>query len=97
MAERGRRGGGAAPLAAVRGLNVHFRRSRGAGAPVRAVDGVDLDIFTGETLCLVGESGSGKTTLVRAIGRLAPITSGSVWLGGADTGQLPKSEMRSIR
>ena len=97
MAERGRRGGGAAPLAEVRGLNVHFKRSRGAGAPVRAVDGVDLDIFSGETLCLVGESGSGKTTLVRAVGRLAPITSGSVRLGGADTAQLSRSEMRSMR
>ncbi len=95
MAERG--GGPAAPFVAVRGLNVHFRRSRKAGESVRAVDGVDLDIFTGETLCLVGESGSGKTTLVRAIGHLAPITSGSVRLGDVDAAQLPRKELRSMR
>lgn len=97
MAGRERREGRAAPVASVRGLNVHFRRSRRAGEWVRAVDGVDLDIFAGETLCLVGESGSGKTTLVRAIGHLAPITSGSVRLGDADIAQLSRSGLRSMR
>ncbi|MCY4369933.1 MAG: ABC transporter ATP-binding protein [bacterium] len=87
----------AKPLVTVRDLNVHFKGSRKVGDAVRAVDGVDLDIFPGETLCIVGESGSGKTTLVRAIGHLAPITSGSVRFGDVDVAQLPRGELRSMR
>ena len=87
----------AKPLVTVRDLNVHFKRSRKVGDAVRAVDGVDLDIFPGETLCIVGESGSGKTTLVRAIGHLAPITSGSVRFGDVDVARLPRGELRSMR
>lgn len=89
--------GAPVPFVTVRDLNVHFKRSRRVGEPVRAVDGVDLDIFAGETLCIVGESGSGKTTLVRAIGHLAPITSGSVRFGDVDVGHLPRSELRAMR
>jgi oligopeptide transport system ATP-binding protein len=61
-------------LISVRDLNVRF-------GPVRAVDGVSLDIFRGETLGLVGESGSGKTTLGRAILHLFKADSGEVRFG----------------
>lgn len=90
-------GASAPAFVTVRDLNVHFKRSRGAAEPVRAVDGVDLDIFAGETLCIVGESGSGKTTLVRAIGHLAPITSGSVRFGDVDAARLSRSDLRAMR
>ena len=47
-----------------------------------AVDHVNFDVYKGETFALVGESGSGKTTIGRAILRIAPITSGEVFLRG---------------
>lgn len=45
---------------------------------VKAVDGVNFDVYSGETLGLVGESGCGKTTLGRTILRLVPYSSGDV-------------------
>lgn len=76
-------------LAALRDVCVHYPVrsgtlwSRQVGV-VRAVDGVSLQLHRGEVLGLVGESGSGKSTLGRALLRLEPVTSGSIWLGGQD-------------
>ena len=46
------------------------------GRSVKAVDGIDFDIYRGEIFCLVGESGCGKTTTGRLVTRLIPPTSG---------------------
>jgi oligopeptide/dipeptide ABC transporter ATP-binding protein len=68
-----------APLLDIQDLVVHFHADPG---PVRAVDGVSLDIRAGETLALVGESGCGKSTVARAVmGLLAP-TSGRISFQG---------------
>jgi putative spermidine/putrescine transport system ATP-binding protein len=70
----------------LRGLYKTF--GSGAGA-VRAVDGVDLDIFDGEFLTLLGPSGSGKTTVLRMIAGFELPTAGSVLLGGRDVTRVP--------
>ncbi len=88
------------PLLAVRDLAVHYRGHDGLrrrGPPVRAVDGVSLEVTAGECLGLVGESGSGKSTLGRAILRLQPATSGEVRFEGRDLLGLPREELRALR
>lgn len=89
------------PLISIRDLRVHFpvRKSlfgRG-GLVVKAVDGVTLDILTGETLGLVGESGCGKSTLGRAILRLVEPTSGEVLFRDQDLAHLSPAAMRAQR
>ncbi len=84
------------PLLQVSGLSVHFKPKR-SGQVIRAVDGVDLEAYEGETLCLVGESGSGKTTLVQAFGHLVSIASGTVSFGDVDVAVLSGSKLRAHR
>jgi oligopeptide/dipeptide ABC transporter ATP-binding protein len=71
-----------------------------SGDPVRAVDGVSLQIGAGETLGLVGESGCGKSTLGRTVLGLLPgsaATAGEVRYGGRDLLEMSPREMRSLR
>ena len=53
-----------------------------------AVDSLNLQVRTGEVLCLLGPSGSGKTTILRAINRMVPISAGRLLLRGHDISEL---------
>lgn len=73
-----------APLLSIVDLKKYYPVKKGivdrTVANVRAVDGVDLDIYKGETLGLVGESGCGKSTIGRQIVGLEKPTEGSIYL-----------------
>jgi len=65
--------------------------------PVRALDGVDLDIAAGEFAAVAGPSGSGKTTLLNMIGGLDRPTSGTVNVAGEALGQLNRDALAAFR
>jgi len=86
------------------GLQKHFSQSDsivdrllGAGGTVRAVDGVDLSLRSGETLAVVGESGCGKSTLGQALLNLHEPTGGTVRYRGEDITGLSGRDMRPYR
>ena len=64
---------------------------------VRALDGIDLEIRSGDFAVLVGPSGSGKTTLLNLIGGLDSPTSGRIWVAGTETGRMSKAELSHMR
>jgi oligopeptide/dipeptide ABC transporter ATP-binding protein len=76
--------------------DVHVRFNTAAGV-VRAVNGVSLDLATGETLGLVGESGCGKSTLGKAILRLVPIAEGEIRVEGTDIAPLDRAQLNALR
>ena len=92
---------GQQPLLSVKDLKVHFPIRKGVflrtAGHVKAVDGISIDVYRGQTLGLVGESGCGKTTAGRAILRLIEPDAGVVRYDGVDLAQLGGSEMRKLR
>jgi putative ABC transport system ATP-binding protein len=67
------------------------------GEPVRAVDGVSLDVAAGEMVALYGPSGSGKTTLLLMVATLLAPTAGTVKIGGRDVSSLSEREASNFR
>ena len=86
-------------LLEVKGLKTHFHMH---GYTVRAVDGVDFHLDSGETLGIVGESGCGKSQTSMSIMRLVPdppgkIEAGEVLFNGTDLLKVSDVEMRKVR
>lgn len=86
------------PILEVRDLQVEFPTREGV---VNAVNGVDLSLNHGETMCIVGESGAGKTMTALAILKLLPypgkLVRGDVIFEGQNLGTLSENDLRKIR
>ena len=89
------------PLVSVSDLKVWFPVASGVMqrtvGHVHAVDGVDLEIKSGETVGLVGESGCGKSTLGRTVIRLIKPTGGTVRFKGEDITRIRGEHLRGLR
>ena len=68
------------PLIALRNVVKTYNSLAG---PVNALQGVDLQVYSGEFLVVTGKSGSGKTTLLNMVTGLDRSTSGEIWVAGA--------------
>jgi len=90
-------------LLSVSGLKVTFDVYPHGAMPwtkprkLKAVDGVDFDLFAGETLGIVGESGCGKSTLARAVARMVPASAGQVLWLGKDLLNMDSRHLKAVR
>lgn len=83
-------------IMSIKAINLCKHYSVG-GSEVRALDGVSLDILSGEFVTITGVSGSGKSTLMNILGCLDTPTSGTYLLDGNDVSQLDDRQLSSIR
>ena len=86
------------PLLEVKGLKTYFYTEDGV---VRAVDGVDIEVYPGEVLGIVGESGCGKSvtslSIMRLISKPGKIDAGEILLDGENLLKLSEEEMSKVR
>jgi ABC-type lipoprotein export system ATPase subunit len=82
------------PVVRAHGLEKEY--GRGAGL-VRALDGVELEVASGETLAVMGPSGCGKSTLLHLLGGLERPSGGEVWLAGRRIDKLSERALARLR
>ncbi len=94
------------PLLKLQNLQQHYTLESGflqqlfskqKSSVIKAVDGIDLELYPGEILGLVGESGCGKSTLSRTILQLIKATGGTVEFLGTNLTRLSREEVRKYR
>ncbi|HBJ81845.1 MAG TPA: peptide ABC transporter ATP-binding protein, partial [Pseudothermotoga sp.] len=82
----------------MKNLKTYFYTEDGV---VKAVDGVDFEVYQGETLGIVGESGCGKSvtslSVLRILDEKGKIVDGSIIFNGIDLTKIPEEQMRKIR
>jgi polar amino acid transport system ATP-binding protein len=81
-------GGTAPPMVRIVDLHKRF-------GPVVALDGVDLDVATGEVVAIIGASGSGKSTLLSCVNYLEPPDRGEIWIAGRRIGPASGASRRA--
>lgn len=86
------------PLLEVKGLKTYFYTEDGI---VRAVDGVNFEVYPGEVLGIVGESGCGKSvtslSIMRLISKPGRVDAGEILLDGENLLNMPEEEMIKVR
>ena len=88
------------PLLVVKDLYKTYHKSGrwlSSSTEVKAVNGVNFELYEGENMGLVGESGCGKSTLSKVLLGLEPATKGEVWYKGQDITQLSSKQFKHLR
>jgi ABC-type lipoprotein export system ATPase subunit len=84
----------AGPVVRARGLEKQYGQGEGL---VRALDAVELEVASGETLAVMGPSGCGKSTLLHLLGGLERPSAGEVWLAGRRIDELSEKSLARMR